>query len=290
MFKKISSRLPIYVQLTRLNRPIGTYLVLWPTLWALLLAGQGQPSIANLLIFSVGCLLMRSAGCVINDYADRNIDGHVERTNQRPLASGEASEKEALILFALLGLVSFALVLLTNPLTIWLSTAGIALAIIYPYMKRHTHLPQVVLGAAFSWSIPMAFSAELNDLPGKLWGVFAAALVLAVIYDTFYAMVDREDDLKIGVKSTAILFGELDLKIVAVLQLIFLILMVLNGRWFDLGGWYYCGLAIAGGLFIYQQWISRDRDRDACFRAFLNSHYVGLVICVFLAADFWLGQ
>ncbi len=281
-------RLTAYKQLMRTDKPIGTLLLLWPTLWGLLLASGGTPSVKNLIIFTLGCWLMRSAGCVINDYADRDIDRHVERTQARPLTTGAVSSKEALLLFAGLCFVAFLLVLQTNTLTIYLSFAAVALAATYPFMKRYTHLPQVVLGAAFSWSIPMAFSAETNTLPTALWLVYAANVIWTVAYDTFYAMVDRDDDIKIGVKSSAILFGKYDLFITALLQIITLVLLALAAPLFLLGIFYYAALVIAAGLFVYQQWLVRKREREPCFAAFLNNNYVGMVICLGIAADLWL--
>ncbi|MDX1397917.1 MAG: 4-hydroxybenzoate octaprenyltransferase, partial [Oceanospirillum sp.] len=215
----LQQQFPHYIKLMRIDRPIGTYLLLWPTLWALWIAAEGIPDWDVLVIFVLGVISMRAAGCVINDFADRKIDGHVERTKERPLATGDVTAKEAIGLFIVLGLISFGLVLMTNPLTILLSLGGIMLAFMYPFMKRYTHLPQVVLGAAFSWAIPMAYAAQTNSVPVEAWLLFAAKLLWTVAYDTQYAMVDRNDDVKIGVKSTAILFGELDRHIIALLQI-----------------------------------------------------------------------
>jgi len=279
------TQLIAYAKLMRLHRPIGFFLVLWPTLWALLLAAEGMPSIKNLIIFTLGCLLMRSAGCVINDYADRAVDGHVERTKDRPLITGEVSEKEALILFAGLVLCSFALVLLTNKLTIALSFGALALAASYPFMKRFTHMPQVVLGAAFSWGIPMAFAAETNTIDPKIWLLFTSVLVWTVVYDTQYAMVDREDDLKIGVKSTAILFGEQDRFIIACLQFMTVFAWGLVGQRFELGVVYKVSLLLAAALFVYQHYLIAERKKEGCFKAFLNNNYVGLVVLVGIAVD-----
>lgn len=276
----LRERLAIYVELTRFNRPIGSYLLLWPTFWALWIAADGIPDWQLLVIFTLGVFLTRSAGCVINDFADRDFDGHVKRTAQRPLATGRISSKEALMLFAALMLVAFALVLLTNPLTIMMSFGGLFLAALYPFMKRHTHLPQVVLGAAFGWSIPMAFTAVQNDIPTVAWLIYLAKLMWTIAYDTMYAMVDRDDDLNIGVKSTAILFGDLDKAIIGALQVFTLVILVLVGRQLSLSPVYYLGLAVAAGLFIYQQYLIRNRERDPCFKAFLNNHYAGLVIFI----------
>ena len=279
-------KLIAYAKLMRLHRPIGTYLVLWPTLWALWLAAEGVPSLKNLLIFILGVVFMRSAGCVINDYADRRIDGFVERTKDRPLVNGEVSEKETLTLFcALLGL-SFVLVLFTNRLTILLSFGAVFLALCYPFMKRFTHLPQVVLGAAFAWAIPMAFSAEVNALVPEVWLIYTTVLVWTVMYDTQYAMVDRDDDIKIGVKSTAILFGEQDRFMIGCLQFMTIFALGLVGQRFDLGAIYKISLLAAAALFIYQQYLIAERERQNCFNAFLNNNYVGAVIFVGIAGDY----
>ncbi|WP_370980602.1 4-hydroxybenzoate octaprenyltransferase [Agaribacterium sp. ZY112] len=274
-----------YIALTRLDKPIGIYLVLWPTLWALWLAADGLPSWPNLFIFIAGVLLMRSAGCAINDFADRKVDGHVKRTQQRPLVKGTLSSKEALSLFAILCSLAFILVLFTNQLTILLSFGAVALASLYPFMKRHTHMPQVVLGAAFAWAVPMAFSAETGSLNLPSWLLFTAVILWTVAYDTFYAMVDRKDDLRIGVKSTAILFGEADKVITMTLQALMIFALILVGQRFELGIYYKLSLVVATGLFIYQQWLIRDREAKACFKAFLNNHYVGMAIFFGIALD-----
>ncbi len=271
-------RLDDFFRLMRLDKPIGTLLLLWPTLWALWLSAEGVPNLGVLAIFVTGVVLMRSAGCVINDYADRRFDGHVKRTCMRPIVTGKITEKEVLTLFAGLVLISFILVLMTNPLTIGLSFAALALAVIYPYMKRHTHLPQVVLGAAFGWSIPMAWAAQTGELTAITWLLFTANLLWTVAYDTQYAMVDRDDDLRIGIKSTAILFGELDTLINAVLQILALVGLLFVGAKLSLGWFYYLGLVGAAGLFVYQYRLTRTRDRDGCFKAFLNNHWVGMTI------------
>lgn len=284
----LRQRLPDFFRLMRIDKPIGTLLLLWPTLWALWLAAEGIPSIKNLLVFVVGVTAMRAAGCVINDFADRNLDGHVERTRQRPLATGAISSREALLLFVCLCLLSFLLVLLTNALTIKLAFAGVALAFCYPFMKRYTHLPQLVLGAAFAWGIPMAFAAETNALRPQLWALYAAVILWTVAYDTFYAMVDREDDLKIGIKSTAILFGDMDIAITATLQVLVLIALAMTGMNFGRGLWFFLSLAVAAMLFLYQQYLIRNRDRDGCFRAFLNNNYVGAALFAGLVADYLL--
>ncbi|WP_416885928.1 4-hydroxybenzoate octaprenyltransferase [Marinospirillum sp.] len=279
-------RLPAFFRLMRLDRPIGTWLLMWPTLWALWFAASGVPDLRVLVIFVLGVILMRAAGCVINDYADRDFDGHVERTTQRPLATGEVTAREALVLFALLCIAAFILVLFTNPLTLLLTPAGLALAACYPFMKRYTHFPQVVLGAAFSWAIPMAFAAQTNSLPPALWLVFAANLVWTVAYDTAYAMEDRPDDLKIGIKSTAVFFGHWDRLAIGVLQLATLVLLILAGWAFERGAFFYLSLAAMAGLFIWQQWLIRKRERGPCLRAFLNNHYAGMLVFIGLAMDY----
>jgi 4-hydroxybenzoate polyprenyltransferase len=277
-----------FVQLTRIDKPIGVYLLLWPTLWALWIAGQGSPSLANVLIFVVGVFLMRAAGCVINDFADRKVDGHVKRTEQRPLVSGKVSSKEALVLFAILVGLSFLLVLLTNSTTIWLSFGGLALAACYPFMKRYTYYPQVVLGAAFSWGMPMAFTAETGNLPAAAWLLYIANLLWTVGYDTYYAMTDREDDLKIGVKSTAVLFGDADRVIIITLQLMALGCLMLAGARFELGLYFFIGLIVAAGCFAWQFWLTRNREPQACFKAFLHNHWAGLAIFVGIVVDYAL--
>ena len=282
----IRKRLPYFLQLMRLDKPIGTFLLLWPTLWALWLAAKGIPSWKNLVIFSSGVLIMRAAGCVINDFADRKIDGRVARTQDRPLATGVISSREALTLFITLCLLAFGLVLLTDPLTIKLSLGGLVLACSYPFMKRHTHLPQVVLGAAFAWGIPMAYAAETGALDKNMWLIYLAVVLWTVAYDTFYAMVDRNDDLKIGVKSTAILFGEQDRVITGALQAMVIYALILVGKAYNLGWVFYLSLVVVAGLFTYQQWLIRFRERQACFKAFLNNNWVGAAIFVGIAADF----
>lgn len=272
-------RLPYFVQLMRLDKPIGIYLLLWPTLWALWIAGDGTPSLANTIIFVLGVVVMRSAGCVINDYADRHVDAHVKRTALRPLAQKLVSEKEALALFAGLCASAFVLVLFTNWMTISLSIGGLLLASAYPFMKRYTHLPQVVLGAAFAWAVPMAFAAETEALPDVVWLIYCATLCWTVAYDTQYAMVDRDDDLKIGVKSTAILFGDADKIMVGLLQGLTVLSWLLIASEIQATWPMYTAILLASGLFAYQQWLIRNRDREACFKAFLHNHWVGA--CLF---------
>ncbi|WP_428944925.1 4-hydroxybenzoate octaprenyltransferase [Pantoea sp. FN060301] len=272
-----------YSRLMRIDKPIGTLLLLWPTFWSLWLAGMRVPPLNVLIVFTLGVFFMRAAGCVVNDFADRKIDGHVKRTQFRPLPSGAVTTKEAVLLFALLVLISFCLVLTMNAMTIWLSLGGLALAWMYPFMKRYTHLPQVVLGAAFGWGIPMGWAAVSGTLPLNCWLLFCAYMCWTVAFDTEYAMVDRDDDLKIGVKSTAILFGRCDKLIIGLLQLATLGLMTLIGWRLQLGGLFYCSVLLAGGLFVYQQKLISGRDRDLCFRAFLNNNYVGLVLFIGIA-------
>ncbi|MDW6018573.1 4-hydroxybenzoate octaprenyltransferase [Vibrio plantisponsor] len=276
-----------YWQLTRMDRPIGSLLLLWPTIWALILSAQGFPDIKVLIVFVLGVFMMRSAGCVINDFADRKVDGHVKRTSQRPLPSGKVSAKEAVILFLALSIASFLLVLTMNPLTVQLSFAGLVLAFIYPFMKRFTHLPQLFLGLAFSWSIPMAWAAQANELPLIVWFVFAINVVWTVAYDTQYAMVDRDDDLVIGIKSTAILFGRYDKMIIGGLQLLTIAMLIMLGNYYQLGASYYWGLLVAGGLFVYQQHLIRHRERQPCFQAFLNNNYVGMVVAAGLLISYF---
>ncbi|MGB2078594.1 MAG: 4-hydroxybenzoate octaprenyltransferase [Vibrio sp.] len=274
------------LQLTRMDRPIGTLLLLWPTLWALVIAGEGLPNPWVTVVFVAGVFLMRSAGCVINDYADRDFDGHVKRTKNRPLPSGRVSPKEALILFFVLAISSFLLVLTMNSLTIKLSFVGILLAAAYPFMKRYTNLPQLVLGMAFGWSIPMAWAAQAGELPPQVWLLFVINILWTIAYDTEYAMVDRDDDLKIGIKSTAVLFGRLDKLMIGLLQLASLLLFMLLGAWLELNAVFYWSLLVAAALFVYQQRLIHSRERDPCFQAFLNNNYVGMVIFFGLLASY----
>jgi 4-hydroxybenzoate polyprenyltransferase len=273
-----SSKLTALMRLIRWDRPIGSLLLLWPTLWALWIAAEGVPDIDLLLIFTAGTVLMRSAGCIINDLADRNLDGGVTRTASRPLVTGDVTVTEALGFFLMLCLLAFGLVLMTNLMTVLLSVPALLLASCYPLMKRYTHLPQVVLGLAFSWSIPMAFAAQRGELPPALWLLFTGNLLWTVVYDTKYAMVDRKDDLEIGIKSTAILFGESDRTVIAVLQVLCLTALGLAGREFGLGWPYYLSLGVTAGLFGYHLYLIRHRDEAACFRAFKHNSWVGLSI------------
>lgn len=269
-----------YLVLTRMDRPIGALLLLWPTWWALWLAAGDFPPWKPLVIFTLGVFAMRAAGCAINDYADRKLDPQVERTAGRPIASGRVTPREALIVFAVLLAFAFVLVLFTNRLTIELSFAGAALAAIYPFTKRWTYLPQVVLGAAFGWSIPMAFAAVAGSVPPVGWLLFIGNILWSVIYDTEYAMVDREDDLKVGAKSTAILFGDADLPILGMLMGTFLLTMFFIGQRAALGWPYWLGLLVAAGLFGYQHWLIRDRIRDACLAAFRHNNWLGLAVWI----------
>lgn len=267
-----------YVRLMRIDRPIGTFLLLWPTLWALWLAGEGQPDPHVFVVFVAGVFVMRAAGCVINDFADRNIDGHVRRTVARPLATGAVQPWEALVLFSVLALVAFGLVLTLNTLTIQLAFVGIALAAAYPFMKRYTYLPQAWLGIAFGWAAPMTWAAQTGGLPELAWLVFIAVILWALAYDTIYGMVDREDDLRIGVKSAAILFGDLDRLIIGLIQLALLGTLYLIGQQAELGPAYYYALGFAALNIAFQQWLIRHRDRDACFRAFLSNNWLGFFV------------
>ena len=269
-----------YWRLMRLDKPVGTLLILWPTLWSLWLASEGEPRLKLTFIFVAGTLLMRAAGCVINDFADRHVDGQVARTLDRPLASGELRTSQALRLFFSLCFAAFLLVLLTNTLTIAMSLVGALLASIYPFLKRVTHLPQVWLGLAMNWGIVMAWTAVTGSLSREIWIFYLAAIFWTVAYDTCYAMVDREDDLRIGVKSIAILFGELDRLMIGVLQVLTLCSLALGAKSFELGISFQIAVAIVACLFAYQQWLIRHRQRSACFRAFMNNRWVGLILFI----------
>jgi len=281
------SKVDQYLRLTRLNKPIGIFLVGWPMLWALWLAAEGWPDPLVLTVFVLGCVLMRSAGCVINDYADRHIDGHVKRTQARPLATGEVSSKKALVLFAVLCLLAFALVLLMNPLTIKLSLGGVVLAALYPFTKRWTHWPQMFLGAAFAWAIPMAFAAQTGEVPAAAWLLYAAVLVWALVYDSMYALVDRDDDLKIGVKSTVIRWGRYDRLMIGLFQIMFLALLALCGTLFTMSWPYYLSLVVAAGIAAYHQWLIKDRERDACFKAFLHNNWLAAAVFAGIVGSLW---
>ena len=279
-------RIVQYALLMRVHKPIGSLLLLWPTLWALWIAGAGEPDAWIVLVFVAGVFVMRSAGCVINDYADRRIDPHVRRTKDRPIASGRVKPGEALVLFSALCLVGLGLVLTLNGLTVALSLAGAALAASYPFMKRWTHLPQIHLGVAFGWGIPMAFAALTGGTPPLAWLLLAGVVAWALAYDTMYAMADREDDLRIGVKSTAILFGSADRAFVGASQLAVLAVLLLAGREAGLGVFYNSGVAMGAALFLYQQRLIRDREPAACFSAFLNNNWMGALVFAGIAIDY----
>ena len=283
------TRLGDYWRLVRADRPIGIYLLLWPALWALWIAAAGFPPWWVLLVFILGTALMRSAGCAINDFADRHFDGQVERTAGRPLATGRVAPREAVGVFVVLSLLAFALVLTLNRMTIAHSFVAVALAAAYPFTKRYTHFPQVVLGAAFGWAVPMAFTALQEQIPAVAWVLFTATVIWSLIYDTMYAMVDRDDDLRVGIKSTAILFGRFDRLLIGMLQVVMLVLLWQVGQMAGRGVFFVLGLAGASVLFVYQQWLIRGRDRAACFRAFLNNHYVGMTVFIGLFADYLAG-
>ncbi len=283
---KLGPKLPHFVALTRLDRPIGIYLLLWPMLWALWFAAEGVPRLNVLFIFILGTILTRSAGCAVNDYADRHFDGHVERTKNRPLATGALSAREALLAAAVLMLIAFVLVLFTNPLTIFLSIVAVILAVIYPFSKRYTHLPQVVLGAAFGFAVPMAFAAQTNTLPAIAWWLYLSAIVWSVAYDTLYAIADRKDDLKIGIKSSAILFGRFDLAMVVLFQMVVIALLVLVGWLAGRGFVYFAGLTASTGFVAYQIWLARDREPARCVQAFLNNNWLGLTVFIALVTDY----
>jgi len=285
-FPELYTKLPAFAELTRTNKPIGIYLLLWPTISALWIAEEGFPRFSLLFIFVLGTALMRSAGCCINDFADHKIDEKVARTQRRPLAVGSLTRKDAILCFVVLSLISFSLVLMTNERTIILSFAAIALVAVYPFMKRFTHLPQLVLGIAFSWGILMAFSAATGDVPQAAYLLFVANCLWTVAYDTQYSMVDREFDIEIGVKSTAILFGDADKVIIGSLQVMFILAMILAGRQFELGAFYYLSLVIASGLLAYQQYLIKDRLPGPCFESFLNNNWVGTVIFIGVLLSF----
>ncbi len=275
-----------YASLMRLDKPIGIWLLLWPTLWGLWIAGDGHPDPHIFLVFVIGVVVMRSAGCVINDFADRNIDNQVSRTQDRPLANGSVAPAEALVLFFALGLIAIALVLTLDLLTQTLAIVAAVLTVLYPFMKRLIAAPQLILGAAFGWSIPMAFAAQSGEIPRLAWLIWLAVVVWAVIYDTIYAMVDREEDLRLGVKSTAILFASADVFIITLLQIILMLAFWLIGAAANLGSWYFSSTLVAGLFFIYQYLLIRRRQPDDCFRAFLNNHYVGATIFVGILLDY----
>lgn len=278
--QSILTQLRNYGRLMRVDKPIGFWLLLWPTLWALWLAGEGNPDQGLFAVFVLGVFVMRSAGCVLNDYVDRKIDPYVERTRTRPIPSGAVTPGEALVLFVALGLIAIGLATMLNRPARLLAIVGAGLTVAYPFIKRIVSIPQFVLGAAFGWAVPMAFAAQTGGTPELAWLVFGVALIWAVVYDTFYAMVDREDDRKIGVKSTALLFGDMDLFVIAGLQALMLAALVFVGLRAELGFWFYASVACAGGFMAYHQWLARDRQPAGCFAAFLHNHYIGLVVLI----------
>ena len=275
-----------YGKLMRIDKPIGIWLLLWPTLWALWLAGEGNPDQGLFVVFVLGVIVMRSAGCVLNDFVDRKIDPYVERTRTRPIAAGTVTPVEALTLFAALSFIAIGLASMLNTTAQLLAIVAAALTVAYPFIKRFFSVPQLVLGAAFGWAVPMAFAAQTGETPELAWLVFGTALIWAVIYDTFYAMVDREDDLKVGIKSTAILFGDVDIFVIAGLQLLMLVALILIGVRAELGTWYYLSVAIAGILMAWHLWLARDRQPAGCFSAFLQNHHIGLVVFIGIALHY----
>jgi 4-hydroxybenzoate polyprenyltransferase len=288
MMDRVMDRVRQYWVLARFDKPIGILILLWPALWALWVAGDGKPDLLVLTVICLGVVLMRAAGCVINDYADRDFDPHVERTRQRPIASGRVKPKEALMIFVVLCLCAFGMVLLLNIYTIMLSFIAAFLAASYPFMKRYTQLPQAYLGIAFGWAVPMAFTAQINSIPPVAWVMYLAVLLWALVYDTMYAMVDKDDDLKIGVKSTAILFGAYDRQIMAGLQVLILSLLITVGQMAHTGCPYYVSILIAAGLSAYQQKLIFHRDKALCFKAFLNNNWFGLAVFLGLVVDYGL--
>ncbi|HEV7612125.1 MAG TPA: 4-hydroxybenzoate octaprenyltransferase [Steroidobacteraceae bacterium] len=283
---RILGGLADYARLMRLDRPIGIWLLLWPTLWALWISSRGKPDPRIFIIFVVGTVLMRSAGCAINDYADRSFDPHVARTKDRPLAAGRISTLEALLLFAMLSLAALMLALQLNKATLLLAVVGGFLAVSYPFVKRFLTVPQMYLGLTFGWGIPMAFEAQFDQVPRVAWLLLLANVMWVTVYDTIYAMVDRDDDRKIGVRSTAILFGDSDRHIIAALQIMTLLTLYLVGRMIHTGYWYGAGLCVGAAIFAYQLWLIRARDRDSCFRAFLNNNYFGMAVFIGLALEY----
>ncbi|HNP62378.1 MAG TPA: 4-hydroxybenzoate octaprenyltransferase [Woeseiaceae bacterium] len=277
---EVMSQLRNYGKLMRIDKPIGIWLLLWPTLWALWLAGEGSPDQGLFVVFMLGVVVMRSAGCVLNDYVDRKIDPYVERTRSRPIASGAVAPLEALILFTALSLIAIGLATMLNRPAQLLAIVAAVLTVAYPFIKRFISIPQFILGAAFGWAVPMAFAAQTAETPELAWLVFGTAMIWAVIYDTFYAMVDREDDIRVGVKSTAILFGEVDLFVIAGLQALMLVALLLIGIRAGLSAWYYLSVAVAAVLMAYHLWLARDRQPAGCFAAFLHNHYIGMVVFI----------
>lgn len=275
-----ATQLNNYVELMRLNRPVGIWLLLWPTLWALWLAGDGHPDPGVFLVFVIGVVVMRSAGCVLNDFVDRNIDPYVERTRRRPIATGAVAPMEALTLFFALSFVAIGLAAMLNRPAQVLAVVGALLTLVYPFIKRVVSIPQFFLGAAFGWAVPMAFAAQTGSAPQLAWLLFGTALIWAVIYDTFYAMVDREDDRKVGVKSTAILFGDADLFVVGSMQGLMLVGLVFVGNMAQMGRWFFASVALAGILMLWHQYLARDRSPEGCFKAFLQNHFIGMIVFI----------
>ncbi len=280
------SKFLVYRYLMRIDKPVGSLLLLWPTLWGLWISGKGIPPLSILLVFILGVFTMRSAGCIVNDYVDRKLDGYVKRTAKRPIPNGLVSKKEALMLFTILIIISFGLVLTLNIMTIFLSLIALVLACIYPFMKRITYLPQFILGATFGWGIPMSYAAVSQSLPISCWLLFLANICWTVVYDTLYAMVDRNDDLKIGIKSTAILFGSYDRQIIGVLQISTVLLLLWIGYLVKLGEVFFFALSLVSGMFIYQQKQIATRKNEAYFKAFLQNNYVGLIIFISLVFNY----
>ena len=275
-----SKNLKNYLLLMRLDKPIGIWLLMWPMLWSLWIASEGQVSIKILLIFLSGTVIMRSAGCVLNDFADRKIDPHVKRTQNRPIASGKVSEKEAIILFIILMSLAFTLIFFLNLTTKFFAIGGALVTVIYPFAKRVLSAPQLVLGIAFGWGVPMAFAAEIGHVPLLGWLIFFIAIIWALIYDTYYAMVDRDDDLNLGVRSTAILFGRYDLFIIGLLQCSMLVLLFFMAQLAALGMWVYSAIMISMLIMIYHQWLTKEKDRESCFKAFKHNHYIGMTVFI----------
>ncbi|HEX7114940.1 MAG TPA: 4-hydroxybenzoate octaprenyltransferase [Steroidobacter sp.] len=283
---RVAARVRAYVQLTRLDRPIGIWLLLWPALWALWLASEGRPDPHVFVVFVLGVVLTRSAGCAMNDFADRNFDGHVKRTRDRPLVTGQVDPIEAVALCIGLGLIALGLVLTLNQLTQAFALVAIVLMLTYPFMKRFFPLPQLYLGFAFTWSVPMAYVAQTDAMPPRIaWVLFIAGVLWTMCYDTMYAMVDREDDRKLGIRSTALLFGDADRFIIGCMQLMTLLALWLVGREYELGVWYRTGLAAAAIFALYQQFLIRDRKPEDCFRAFLNNNAFGMAVFIGIALD-----
>lgn len=275
-----------YLRLMRIDKPIGIWLLLWPTLWALWIAADGEPTGRLFAIFVIGVVVTRSAGCVMNDLVDRRLDREVRRTRDRPLAAGQVGVAEALVLFVGLGCIAIALAMLLNPLSQVLAACATVLLVVYPFTKRFLSVPQLVLGVAFGIAVPMAFAATTGELPALAWLVFAIAVIWAVIYDTMYAMVDRDDDLEAGIRSSAILFGDADRFVIGGLQLCMMLGLIMLGSRASLGGWYFLSLIAVGSFMLYQQWLIRDRDRDGAFAAFRNNHFVGLAVFVGIAMHY----